>query len=229
MQNRRSFIALIIIELVTFVSMILGITFSIFDIRFMVNYPRLAGLPIYMTFTGLSNIFVGLVCLICAIYRLVKKEMILPKLLFVIKIIALAEITITFVITAIYLAPSIGTSWWRLYINNNIFNHFLTPLLAVISFITLEQKVEIKKLSCLYAIIPIILYGALYVPNVYLHLNPDGTTSLDYDIYGFARFGVGVLIIFMLVFIAISVGLTFLYRFIGSKKTASPAVSSQSE
>ena len=218
MQEKRRFLALVILEFITFTLMVLGITFSIFDVRFMGDYPRLSGLPIYMTFTGLSNIFIGCVCLACAIYRLVKKEKILPKLLFILKIIALADISITFITTAGYLAPSLGASWWRLYINNNIFNHFLTPLVAIVTFIILEDYVEINKNYCYFAIVPILLYGCLYVPNVYSHLNEDGSTNLTYDIYGFARFGPGVLVLFSIVFIAISIGLTFLYWFINHKK-----------
>ena len=218
MQEKRKFLALVILEFITFALMVVGITFSIVDVRFMGDYPRLSGLPIYMTFTGLSNIFIGCVCLACAIYRLVKKEKILPKLLFVLKIIALADITITFIVTAGYLAPSLGASWWRLYINNNIFNHFLTPIVAIVTFIILENRVEISKSYNYLAVVSILLYGCLYVPNVYSHLNEDGSTNLNYDIYGFARFGPGVLVLFSLVFIAIAIGLTMLYWFINSKK-----------
>ena len=218
MQEKRRFLALIILEFITFTLMVIGITFSIVDIRFMGDYPRLSGLPIYMTFTGLSNIFIGCVCLACAIYRLVKKEKILPKYLFLIKIIALADISITFITTAAYLAPSLGTSWWRLYINNNIFNHFLTPLVAIVTFIVLEDYVEINKNYCYFAIVPILLYGCLYVPNVYSHLKPDGSTDLNYDIYGFARFGPGILVLFSLVFIAVAIGLTMIYRLINYQK-----------
>ena len=214
MKEKHKYLALIILEFITFGLMLIGITFSIADVRFMGDYPRLSGLPIYMTFTGLSNIFIGLVCLACAIYRLVKKEKILPKLLFVLKIIALADISITFITTACYLAPSLGASWWRLYINNNIFNHFLTPVVAVVTFIIFEDYVEISKNYCCFATVPIILYGCLYVPNVYSHLNEDGSTNLTYDIYGFARFGPGILALFSLVFIAISIGLTMLFWFI---------------
>ena len=126
MKNQKKFLAIIILDLITCVSMILGITFSIFDVRFMANYPRLSSLPILMTFTGLSNVFIGLVCLGCAIYRLYRKETKLSKPLFLLKIIALADITITFVITATYLSINLGSSWWRLYINNNLFNHFFS-------------------------------------------------------------------------------------------------------
>ena len=218
MKEKHKYLALIILEFLTFTLMVVGITFSICDVRFMGDYPRLSGLPIYMTFTGLSNIFIGLVCLACAIYRLVKKEKILPKLLFVLKIIALADISITFITTACYLAPSLGASWWRLYINNNIFNHFLTPVIAIVTFIIFEDYVEISKNYSYFALVPIILYGCLYVPNVYSHLNEDGSTNLTYDIYGFARFGPGVLVLFSLVFIGLSIGFTMLFWFINKSK-----------
>ena len=120
MKKKNNLLALVVLDITTFVLMVLGITFSIFDVRFMGDFPRLSSLPIWMTFTGLSNIFIGLTCLACAIYRSVKKEVVLPKILFIIKIIALADISITFLTTALYLAPSIGAIWWRLYINNNI-------------------------------------------------------------------------------------------------------------
>ena len=218
MNAKQKFITVNILDITTFVLMILGITFSIFDVRFMVDYPRLSSLPILMTFTGLSNVFIGVVCLACAIYRIVKKEMALPKVLFILKIIALADITITFVITATYLAPSIGSSWWRLYINNNIFNHFLTPLVAIITFILLEEYVEINWKCCFYSLVPIGAYGIMYLINVYTHLTPEGKTSLDYDIYGFCRFGVFVLILFLIAFAAISFGLTLFFRVINKKK-----------
>ena len=217
MKEQKKFLAVIFLDLITCVSMILGITFSIFDVRFMANYPRLSSLPILMTFTGLSNVFIGLVCSGCAIHRLIKKEMKLPKPLFLLKIIALADITITLVVTASYLAPHLGSSWWRLYINNNIFNHLLTPVLAIVTFILLEKYVEIDWKYCFYSMVPISMYAVFYVINVYTHLTPEGKTSLTYDIYGFCRFGVLVLILFLLAFLATSFGLTFLYRLINKQ------------
>ena len=198
--------------------MILGITFSIVDIRFMGDYPRLSGLPIYMTFTGLSNIFVGVVCLLSAVYRLVKKEMTLSRFLFVLKLIAIAEITITFTVTATYLSFSLGANWWRLYINNNLFNHFLTPLLAIIVFIVLEDYVEIPWHYSFFSVAPIVLYGFFYGVNVYTHLTAEGNTDLSYDIYGFARFGIGILLLFFIGFLGISFGVTCLYRLQNKQK-----------
>ena len=221
MSSNRKYWPLIILDLLTFVSMAIGITFSMFDIRFMANYPRLSSLPILMTFTGLSNLFIGLVCLGCALFRLIRKDLALPKVLFLLKIIALAEITITFVITATYLSISLGSSWWRLYINNNIFNHVLTPLLAIITFLVLEDYVVIRFRELFFSLVPISLYGIFYVINVYTHLTPEGKTDLTYDIYGFMRFGVFVLILFLVGFLAVSFGLTCFYYFISKRKKQS--------
>ena len=218
MKEKKKYVTLIILELITFVSMILGITFSICDVRFMANYPRLSSLPILMTFTGLSNVFIGLVCLCCAIYRIIKKESKLPKILFLLKIIALADVTITFVITAFYLSPHLGASWWRLYINNNIFNHFITPLMAVLTFILLEEYVELDWRYCFYSLVPLSMYAIFYVSNVYTHLTPEGKTSLTYDIYGFCRFGVLFLILFLIGFLLASFGLTYLYYLQNKRK-----------
>ena len=218
MENNKRFWTINILDLVTFALMVLGITFSIFDVRFMVNLPRLSSQPILMTFTGLSNVFIGLVCLFSALYRIIKKEKTLPVYLLIIKMIALADITITFVITATYLAPSIGSSWWRLYINNNIFNHFLTPLLAIISFIAFEEYVKFNWKYCFLAIVPIALYGIMYLTNVYSHLTPEGKTDLAYDIYGFCRFGIGFLILFLVGFLLISFALTLFYYWLNKRK-----------
>ena len=218
MTNSKRFLLINILDILTFLLMVLGISFSIFDVRFMGDYPRLSSLPIYETFTGLSNIFLGLVCLGCAIYRLSKRELELPKVLFVLKIIALAEITITFITTAVILSPNLGSNWWRLYINNNLFNHLLTPLLSIVTFIILEERVEISYRFCFLAVIPVIAYGFFYVPNVYTHLTSDGSVDLAYDIYGFGRFGTFVFFLFSLLFISFSIGFAFLYRFINQIK-----------
>ena len=202
-----------ILELVTFVFMLFALISIFTDFRFMVDVPRMASIPYLMTFTGLSNLFIGLVCLVCACYRLIYKVDVLPKWLFMVKIIFLANITITFLITAIYLSPNLGADWWKLYVNASLFNHFFTPVLAIVSFLIFEKKVETKWYHCFYSLIPIAIYGVMYTINVYTHLNPDGSTSLIYDIYGFFRYGIGVFIPFLLFFFGAAFGLTILYRF----------------
>ena len=218
MNFSKRVLALIILDILTFILMVLGILFSVFDVRFMVDYPRLSTLPIYWTFTGLSNIFIGLVSLGCAIYRLVRKESSLSKPLFLIKVIAVAEITITFVITACVLAPRLGSSWWRLYINNNLINHFLTPLLAIFTYLFLEEKVEIENRLCFFAVVPMLAYCVFYGLNVYTRLGADGSIDPKYDIYGLAKFGPFFSALFLISFVGLSIGFTMLYRLQNDKK-----------
>ena len=217
MKNKR-FIAVIILDLLVFVCMCLGVSFSIFHVHFMGDYPGLVSLPLLMTFTGLSNVFVGLVCLVCALYRLIKKDYSIPLVLFMVKLIAVAEISITFIITATYLAPSLGSIWWRLYLNNNFFNHFVTPVLAIVSFGGLEEKRAIKFPYSFLGTIPVVTYGTMYTINVYTHLDANGITDLAYDIYGLMRFGVGIFILFVIGFFAFSFIVTAFYCFIKNKK-----------
>ena len=211
-MEQKRFTALSILELITFTSMLFGLISIFTDFRFMVDLPRLASIPFLTTYTGLSNLFIGVVCLVCALYRIIYKVDKLPKWLFIIKLVFISQITITFFITALYLSPQLGADWWMLYNNAGLFNHLITPLLAIIPFLFLERKVEIKWYMCFYSLIPIVLYAVLYITNVFTHLNPDGSTSTTYDIYGFFRFGGGYFILFLIGFFIIAFGICLLYR-----------------
>ena len=221
MQEKKRFIFLIIFDSLTFVLAMVGFFFSLFDVRFMADYPRLSTLPIWMTFTGLSNLFIGLVSIGCMITRTKRKETTLPKVMFMLKLIALVAISITMLVTACVLAPAQGASWWRLYINNNLFNHLLTPLLAIFTFLVFEQYVETSLFDCLFSLLPIIAYSVFYVINVCTHLNEHGKVNPTYDIYGLLRYGIGIAFLFFLAFTISSFGLAALYRFLNKKKTAS--------
>ena len=214
-EDSNRCITTVAIDLVIFTFMVLGVTSALLRLKFMGNYPSLSNMPFLFTFTGLSNIFIGVLAGASGIYRLVTKDVKIPKVLFVLKTIAVADITITFLTTALYLAPSVGSIWWRLYVNSHLFNHLLTPVLSIVSFIVLEKKVETDFKVCFFAFIPIVLYGILYITVNQLH---GGIGNSEYDIYGLFQRGVFVTIIFSIAFLALAFGLTVLYRFINSKK-----------
>ena len=191
MKRIKSVPVIIIFDFAVFISSIFALIAIFTDFRFMVDIPRLASIPYLLTYTGLSNLFIGLTCLLCALYRIIYKVDKLPTWLFVIRVIFLSQITITFLITALYLSPNLGSDWWKLYNN---------------------ARGEMKWFHCFFAIAPIVIYAVIYIINVYTHLNPDGSTSLTYDIYGFFRYGVWVFILFLLFFFATAFGLSLLYK-----------------
>ena len=122
MKNKQKLI--LGFDIATFLCALFALICIYADWRFMGDYPRLSSIPYLMTFTGLSNAFIGLVSLGCAITRIIKKNHVLLKPIFVLKAIALADIAMTFIITISYLAPHLGNEWWRLYTNASLFNIF---------------------------------------------------------------------------------------------------------
>ena len=212
MKRIKNVPLIVIFDFAVFISSAFALIAIFTDFRFMVDIPRLASIPYLLTYTGLSNLFIGLVCLLCVLYRIIYKVDKLPQWLFIVKVVFLSQITITFLITALYLSPNLGSDWWKLYNNAGLFNHFITPVLAIVGFLFFERKGEMKWFHCFFAIAPIVIYAIIYIINVYAHLNPDGSTSLTYDIYGFFRYGVWVFVLFLLFFYATAFGLSLLFK-----------------
>ena len=199
-----------ILDALVFVSSMLGIVAILTDWRFMNPNPRPTDAPFFASFTGLSNLTVGIVALSCFLFRLIKKKQTLPYPLFLIKLYFAAMILITFLVTACYLAPSTGEQGYRLYINGGLFNHLFTPVLAIIAFLVGEPKMTSRFRDCLFVSIPMGAYAIFYMIRAYTHIPPQGGLDLYYDIYGFARWGIGVTFALLFAFIALAIGLAFM-------------------
>ena len=210
MDSKRRLICVLFYDGLIALSATLGVLFTVFHVYFMENVGRLTDAPFFVTFTGLSNVAMGLVALACFFVRLVRRDSQLPTWLFIVRMVAVAHIAITFLITAAYLAPSVGADWWRLYINGSLFNHLLTPLLSILGFLLLEQRASIRFLHCLYSLIPMGAYGIFYFIRAYTHVDASGHIDLYYDIYGLARWGMGATFGLMVGFLALSFLLTSL-------------------
>lgn len=174
-------------------------------------------------FTTLSNILAAIVALIYIIFKIGpagKNTEKLPCWLYLLKIAAVDAVAFTMFITVFYLAPTSKNGYFSLFMNSNLFMHFVTPMLCIISFIFFEP-VEKTPLKLSFAgIIPMALYAAAYTPNVLLHLD-NGKPNPAYDWYGFLAFGLNTIwiVIPLLVFIAwlLSLGLWGLNKKIASK------------
>ena len=187
-----------------------GVFSSAFGFNFMADLGRLTTAPFFVTFTGLSNVLIGLVALTCFIVRLIRKDVALPSWLFVTRLAATSCISFTMLVTAAYLAPSVGEEWWRLYINSSLFNHFFTPAWAIASFMLFEERTSLKYPCCLYSMIPMAAYGIFYLIRAYTHVDASGNIDLHYDVYGLARWGLAGTIGFMFAFLALNLGIASL-------------------
>ena len=127
-----------------------------------------AGFQSLRFFTVLSNIFVAIAALIMIIYNvknILDENKEYPNWLIVLKHTATTAVAVTFITVLLILAPGyayMGKGYFTLFSNNSFIMHFLTPIMAIITFVFFEcsKKVSFKK--SLFGLLPVILYSILY-------------------------------------------------------------------
>lgn len=132
-----------------------------------------------VTFTVLSNIFLGIIALIAAIIGLhrYKTKRALPKALLTWYLIATTSGMLTVVTVLFFLAPmrvASGKDYFDMVLGPMFFLHFFNPLLASITYIFLSGKNKATLKDRLLAVVPPILYSAPYIICIaILHIWPD--------------------------------------------------------
>ena len=117
--------------------------------------------------------------------------------------------------------PICYDGYGRMYKNANLIFHMIMPLVAMTEFVVFpafesEKGNAFSFKKCLYAGIPVVLYGSVYLINNILNGSGEASPN-NTDFYGFLRWGypVGILIFIVIVFIA--VGITCFLRWIKKK------------
>lgn len=218
MNEKKFFILVIIFDSLIILSSAFGTISALSGFYFMVNVERMASAPYFLTFTGLSNLFVGLVAVTCLVVRLIRKDVKLPLWAFLLKLSSVSMITVTMLTTACYLVPTTGSSWWRLYVNSNLINHLVTPVLAIVSYMIFERKMDFKYKFVPLTIIPLVIYEIIYLIRAVPHYNPSGEVDLYYDIYAVTRVGIVPLFGFVILFLAFALLLSTGFYFQNRKK-----------
>ena len=132
-----------------------------------------------------SNILLCLSSLLLAIYeyKLLKKKIkVIPKNIYIFKMVGVSAISLTFIVTLFFLSPLYG--FYGMYNNVNLFFHFVIPILGFISYFFYEKHDNEYKYAY-YGIIPMLLYAIFYISNILIHL--DEGISFKYDFYGFLQ------------------------------------------
>ncbi len=161
------------------------------------------GIKFIKFFTVQSNILGGLTALLYIIFSLRenKTKKAIPAWVFVLRYIAIIDLTITFLVVALLLAMLCDEGYLSMYVNANFFFHFAIPVLCVISFVFFEKAPKLKFKYTFLGLIHLVLYAIFYLTIVLTHFNyQTGKVDLLYDWYGFAQAG-------LLVAFAFAVGL----------------------
>lgn len=137
---------------------------------------------IFMYYTEDSNILGGLASLLYAVYAVPalcggKNEV--PAWVRLFRFASTCCLTLTLLVVLFVLAPVSGFA--AMLLNGHLlYMHLLCPLLAILSFLLLEDGSFLKKKHILYAVIPTLIYAMIaavlnllriwYGPYAFLHL-----------------------------------------------------------
>lgn len=140
--------------------------------------PR-KGLKAFRYFTVLSNVFCALSALAMVIFR-ADGNGAPGALLF--KYLGTVSVTVTLLTVLFFLGPSMG--YKALLSGRDLYLHLIGPLLAIASFCFLEKR-EMSLGTALLGLIPVALYGAVYLYRVVYA--PEAKRWEDF--YGFNKGG----------------------------------------
>lgn len=123
-------------------------------------------------FTTLSNIFVAIAAAVLVaihIRNAARDVYDVPKWAITLKYIATVSVTVTFLTVVFFLAPITalgGKSYFLLFEGNQFILHFLSPVMAIVSFIFFDGWEKLPFKSTFLTVIPTIIYSFVYIPMV---------------------------------------------------------------
>lgn len=170
-------------------------------------------------FTILSNVYSGLVAVVYVVLLICKGKAKDGTFMSILKLTSSAAVGVTFTVVLIFLGPLYG--FGRMYTGSNLIFHLIMPLVAMVEFVVFpafenEEDNNFSLKKCLYAGIPVVLYGSVYlIINIVSGTNGSGQNPNDF--YGFLRWGYPVGILIFVVIVLIAIGIACFLRWIKKK------------
>ncbi|MBR0041100.1 MAG: hypothetical protein IJP64_06945 [Oscillospiraceae bacterium] len=138
------------------------------------------GLAALRFYTLLSNLFCALAALALALALLGGE---VPRWIWLWKYIGAAAVTVTLLTVLVFLAPAAGFK--AMFSGRDLYLHLIGPLLAIVSFSFFERFFPLSFPLALTGLIPVILYGLVYLYKVVLC--PEAQRWEDF--YGYNKNG----------------------------------------
>lgn len=139
-----------IIKIAVIASAIAGSVLSAFAGR----HVFMSGTRIFMYFTIQSNIALAIICAVGFVLLILNRP--IGKARYAIKFAGTVSITLTGVVFAVMLAPTLGAKAWNI---QNVLTHVCVPLLSVIDFFLTCSGTGLKKKNVFYVLIPPLMYA----------------------------------------------------------------------
>ncbi len=209
----------IIFNFIIFGLMVIGSIMAFSGLRFDLTVDTPTFYSVIRYFTVQSNIFMGIIALLFAINEIlhIKRGIEINKTLFIFKYIATVCVAITFFTVALILAPIFyGSRYFELFYDENLFFHFVIPVLSIIAFILFENRNDITKKITFTGLMPFSIYTVFYLIAALTHMQ-DGKIMEGYDWYGFLYFGIPIFIVLSIVMVILSYLISFILYFLNKK------------
>ena len=124
------------------------------------------GIGVFKFYTENSNYFALIVStLFCvnAIIALRNKSMI-SRFAHNLRFVSTVCLTVTLLVVLLVLIPMYPNTFINMmFLNSNLYQHLLCPVLSIISFVFFENQQKLQKNSIFYAIIPTLVYGTVCI------------------------------------------------------------------
>ena len=213
----------IALNIIIAVLFILSFILLYYEISFMDGYDfasKISRTEIFKYFTIESNLFMAVMAIIFAIdeIKILKgklKEISLTK--YILKLVSTSCVALTLTVVFVWLGPTTPGGIKTMLMNSNLFLHLIIPVLSIIVFIVFEKTNKMTFKHTLYGLIPLGVYGFVYLPNVITHMH-NGQISRQYDFYNYFQKGVLIAVIaFTVQYIVMYLITVLLWKF--NKKT----------
>ena len=166
LNRRRCIIAFVVCLLIVVLS-ILGIIKRI--LAPLGDTTIITGKDVFKYFTVLSNAFVNACAILCVPFEiegLLKENYHLPRWIVDFLFVGVTNTTITLLISLFMIAPTKGFVFT--FSGSLLYMHLLCPLLALILFVYINVDHNIKVSRIFYAVIPVVIYGVIYLIKVFV-------------------------------------------------------------
>jgi hypothetical protein len=156
-------------------------------------------------FTVDSNLLAGAAALCAALFEFRSGKEI-PVWVSALKLAATASVMLTFLTVIGFLGPIFGYA--SMFTGANLYMHLITPLLAAAVFCLLEGTPALSLRHCFFAVIPMLIYGEVYLLNILINGTGSGMNTNDW--YGFTRWGLAAAPLVYLVMASVTWGIAWL-------------------
>lgn len=180
-NNRIQCLLALIGASVVAVCVIIGVTMNLVTI-YDENFDHM-GIRTFCMFTVNSNILAGLSMLLCLPYTvdgLRTGNYHLPDWVVVMMHITVSAVALTFLVSLFILAPVKG--FYLIFSGSRFFLHGVCPVLSIVTFCCFINSHLVRYREAALALIPVLLYGAVYVVMVVFIGEENGGWN---DFYGF--------------------------------------------